>query len=434
MAGIPSAPPLPSENGNGRLDLDRHVALALEGKDDDRIRKQSGGEIHESKMVPSFPTRAKKHFFTNGDDSAKDDKSSDSSNDVKTPIVVRGAFEVEMDPNRLEDNSSDDDKKESKDLFTTEVLQTEVTWFCKLIVKRPALIAFLSMLLPILCSVIAFTFYSFSVDVSLDSFRIRDHHTAVTEDAVKAAGLDSETAWAAYNEWKANEDGDEFKRVDIVAGPPRSTRDTTMTDESSISAFTTNNSSDTGRRLLQSSSSYSSTSRARVRWQVHVIYTGMPSGKNILTATHLNQARKLENKLMAVNQYTQMCWQGVSQTSAYFNGCQPPNSIVPFFFDRIDDGGDGARTFYDALSVSSRIAGDGAYAYVDKSFDSETGTAAGLRSDFLFAAPVPGFSNSEQNKPGQAAAYREWVGGNVFPVLKKQAMEAKVSFSPFFIP
>ena len=71
---------------------------------------------------------------------------------------------------------------------------------------------------------------------------------------------------------------------------------------------------------------------------------------------------------------------------------------------------------------------------MDKSFDSETGTAAGLRSDFLFAAPVPGFSNSEQNKPGQAAAYREWVGGNVFPVLKKQATEAKVSFSPFFIP
>ena len=355
-----------------------------------------------------------------------------------TPELTKHAFELEFETLGYDDDSQSDGETQRADesanlVFATEVLQTECNWFCKLIVKRPVFVAALSMLLPILCSVIALTGYTFSIDVSLDSFRIRDHHTSILEDAVKVAGVESETAWAAYDAWLANQNNEDVERVDLVAGPPRLTglRDsdelmeynTTCTNSSDHDTTWTNTS---GRRKLTQASSASQKKRSRVRWQVHVIYVGVPVGVNVLTASHLNQARRLENDLMRTPKYSKFCWQGLTGSDSYFNGCQPPNSIVPFFFDRINDGGtEGERTFHNVLQVSSRIAGDGAYAYVDKSFDSETGTAAGLRSDFLFSAPVPGFTSPDTDKPAQASVYRGWVGAEIFPVLKKQASLAK---------
>ena len=46
-----------------------------------------------------------------------------------------------------------------------------------------------------------------------------------------------------------------------------------------------------GRRLTQD---FDPTRRYRVRWQVHIIYSTHPQGGNVLTASHLNQARVVQ--------------------------------------------------------------------------------------------------------------------------------------------
>ena len=62
------------------------------------------------------------------------------------------------------------------------------------------------------------------------------------------------------------------------------------------------------RRLTQD---FDPTRRYRVRWQVHVIYSTHPQGGNVLTASHLNQARALESALEGAGGYPRFCWQGL---------------------------------------------------------------------------------------------------------------------------
>ena len=297
--------------------------------------------------------------------------------------------------------------------------------FCRAAARWPCATALLTVVVPVLCSGYAALWHGVEVDVSLDSFRIRNHPVAGVEDAVKDAEETSEQAWNYYA------DPETYGELEIVAGPPSrwrgrsfeggdGIRDGNATARNvSVSSFEPAAVASSTRRLLE----MDERRRYTVRWQVHTIYATVPEGRNVLTAPHLNAARRLENELQSLPGYERFCWQGRSDDGTFENGCQPANSVVPLFFDAASGASDGS--FGDAARVAARLAGDGVYAYTDTTFNPETGEAAGLRADFGFGAPVDGFASKDDRPGAQQAKFEAFVGDVMYPALTAAVARAR---------
>ena len=275
-----------------------------------------------------------------------------------------------------------DEIDRARGVVKEEVFATRPNAFCRAAARWPCATALLTVVVPVLCSGYAALWHGVEVDVSLDSFRIRDHPVAGVEDAVKDAEETSEQAWNYYA------DPETYGELEIVAGPPSrwrgrsfeggdGIRDGNATARNvSVSSFEPAAVASSTRRLLE----MDERRRYTVRWQVHTIYATVPEGRNVLTAPHLNAARRLENELQSLPGYERFCWRGRSDDGTFENGCQPANSVVPLFFDAASGASGGS--FGDAARVAARLAGDGVYAYTDTTFNPETGEAAGLRYGF----------------------------------------------------
>ena len=322
-----------------------------------------------------------------------------------------------------------DEVDRARGVVKDEVFATRPNAFCRAAARWPCATALLTVVLPVLCSGYAAYAYGVEVDVSLDSFRIRDHPVAGVEDAVKDAKETSEQAWKYYA------DPETYGELEIVAGPPSRWRrrsfeggdrnafeggDANATARNvSVSSFEPAAVASSTRRLLE----MDERRRYTVRWQVHTIYATVPEGRNVLTAPHLNAARRLENELQSLPGYERFCWQGRSDDGTFENGCQPANSVVPLFFDAASGASGGS--FGDAARVAARLAGDGVYAYTDTTFNPETGEAAGLRADFGFGAPVDGFATKDDRPGAQKAKFEAFVGDVMYPALTAAVARAR---------
>ena len=318
-----------------------------------------------------------------------------------------------------------DEIDRARGVVKDEVFATRPNAFCRAAARWPCATALLTVVLPVLCSGYAAYAYGVEVDVSLDSFRIRDHPVARVEDAVKDAKETSEQAWKYYA------DPETYGELEIVAGPPSrwrrrsfeggdGIRDGNATARNvSVSSFEPAAVASSTRRLLE----MDERRRYTVRWQVHTIYATVPEGRNVLTAPHLNAARRLENELQSLPGYERFCWQGRSDDGTFENGCQPANSVVPLFFDAASGASGGS--FGDAARVAARLAGDGVYAYTDTTFNPETGEAAGLRADFGFGAPVDGFASKDDRPGAQKAKFEAFVGDVMYPALTAAVARAR---------
>ena len=363
-----------------------------------------------------------------------------------------------------------DEIDRARGVVKDEVFATRPNAFCRAAARWPCATALLTVVLPVLCSVYAAYAHGVEVDVSLDSFRIRDHPVAGVEDAVKDAKETSEQAWNYYA------DPETYGELEIVAGPPSrwrrrsfeggdgnafeggdgnafeggdgnafeggdgnafeggdgnafeggdgnaTARDATGFEPAAVASSissTSSTSSSSTRRLLE----MDERRRYTVRWQVHTIYATVPEGRNVLTAPHLNAARRLENELQSLPGYERFCWQGRSDDGTFENGCQPANSVVPLFFDAASGASGGS--FGDAARVAARLAGDGVYAYTDTTFNPETGEAAGLRTDFGFGAPVDGFATKDDRPGAQQAKFEAFVGDVMYPALTAAVARAR---------
>ena len=91
-----------------------------------------------------------------------------------------------------------DENNREKGIVAAEVLTMTPNPFCRLVVKYPACVMFVTMIIPVLMSLIALGVYGLNVDFSLDSFRIRDHPVAELADAYSSAREESDVLWRLY--------------------------------------------------------------------------------------------------------------------------------------------------------------------------------------------------------------------------------------------
>ena len=123
--------------------------------------------------------------------------------------------------------------------------------------------------------------------------------------------------------------------------------------DKNLSAYRYHHGSAHRRDMLEDDESSDEPRRHMVRWSCHVIYHTVPDGMNVLTASAMNQARRLETSMQDSDAYHKFCWQGYDDSTLLPNDCQPANSIVPMFFALSESGRVGSRQFGDCLLYTS---------------------------------------------------------------------------------
>jgi hypothetical protein len=301
--------------------------------------------------------------------------------------------------------------------------------------------------------------FGVNVDFSLDSFRIRDHPVAELADALHSSKEKSHMWWTRLRE---DEGAGRYVLVTGKPGTDGASRRASGSDgrallEDSVyvsrggdegidgsmdlrnlSAYRYQGS--THRRdMLEDDESSDEPRRHMVRWSCHVIYHTVPDGRNVLTASAMNQARRLETSMQDSDAYHKFCWQGYDDSTLLPNDCQPANSIVPMFFALSESGRVGSRQFGDVVRVSTQLASEGLYGYTDKTFNpgeftftfvwaisltdvvfllQPRGSPPGFAQSSTFGTPVDGFSDEKDRSGAQRAQFVDFVKTQLYPKLK----------------
>ena len=306
---------------------------------------------------------------------------------------------------------TEDEDDRDKGVIAAEVMGAEPSRFVRWAVRFPLVAMFLSAVPFILVSGWTLWMFGVNVDFSLDSFRIRDHPAAELADALHSSKEQSHLWWTRLRE----DEG--AGRYVLVTGIPGSIK-TESSNRALLSSdgFGGDNTSLALRRRLLVDAP-EEPRRHIVRWSCHVIYHTVPEGKNVLTASSMNQARALEVDMQDSAGYDRFCWQGFEKSTLLDNDCQPANSIVPMFF-KLSESGRAGRQFGDVVRVTTQLAAEGLYGYTDKTFDPSRGTATGLRAEFHFGTPVDGFTSEKDRSGAQREQFVEFVKAQLYPKLK----------------
>eukprot|EP01126_Amoeba_proteus_P008810 TRINITY_DN13332_c0_g1_i1.p1 TRINITY_DN13332_c0_g1~~TRINITY_DN13332_c0_g1_i1.p1 ORF type:complete len:253 (-),score=46.29 TRINITY_DN13332_c0_g1_i1:87-809(-) len=139
---------------------------------------------------------------------------------------------------------------------------------------------FLFVVLPISLCFVCFAF-PLDADLSLNSFVVREHNVSIQYDAFSSA---KETSARTLSEYR-----------DSV----------------------------TKRAILSSVN-------AQSKWQLHVIFFSVDLNKTVITRDVLSVAKKLEEDLQNVDNYTNFCWKDVNEK------CFRPGSPLDYFFPSVD--------------------------------------------------------------------------------------------------
>ena len=212
----------------------------------------------------------------------------------------------------MEDDEDDDSR--TKGVVAAEVMRVAPGRFVRYVVRYPLIFMLLTAAPFVLISGWTLMTFGVNVDFSLDSFRIRDHPVAELADALHSSKEKSHMWWTRLRE---DEGAGRFVLVTGKPGTSGASRRASGSDgrallEDSVygsrggdegidgsmdyrnlSAYRYQGS--THRRdMLEDDESSDEPRRHMVRWSCHVIYHTVPDGMNVLTASAMNQARRLE--------------------------------------------------------------------------------------------------------------------------------------------
>mmetsp|Transcript_721 Transcript_721/g.2428 ORF Transcript_721/g.2428 Transcript_721/m.2428 type:complete len:877 (+) Transcript_721:207-2837(+) len=312
-----------------------------------------------------------------------------------------------------------------------EISNAKDVWIVKQMVFRPKLMILLTSLLPIILSVVAFT-YPVKIDTGVDSIRIRDHPVAETEDAAQSAYRETREFW---NEYLMDMGSFTFRRRLQGASDASRVGQGPLAPEEGASLATplASGGADGGRHLLQTGPTYSlrraalnlpeNVARRRlIKWRLNLVFS-MKNGTNIFTNEAVRRIRDMENSIVTQPRYKDFC---LEDPSAPINArrCNPPNSLINYFYPSPAPAGEATKdgVIYDGdgdvqqpiPAVTLKLGELGLYWYTDQSFQPARFQAEAIRSDFTFARPVGGPSNYRDwsDRTGsQEREYEAWVTG-----------------------
>ena len=416
--GLPGLPPAPAHTSHdGFASSLRGDGLRTgSGLSSDSSRNLLGtDELSYDPFAPSRPVHRTHALYDDKSDASDDDKP---------------AFGT------MEDDEDDDSR--TKGVVAAEVMRVAPGRFVRYVVRYPLIFMLLTAAPFVLISGWTLMTFGVNVDFSLDSFRIRDHPVAELADALHSSKEKSHMWWTRLRE---DEGAGRYVLVTGKPGTSDASRRASGSDgrallEDSVygsrggdegidgsmdlrnlSAYRYQGSAHR-RDMLEDDESSDEPRRHMVRWSCHVIYHTVPDGRNVLTASAMNQARRLETSMQDSASYHKFCWQGYDDSTLLPNDCQPANSIVPMFFALSESGRVGSRQFGDVVRVSTQLASEGLYGYTDKTFNPASGFAAGVRAEFNFGTPVDGFSDEKDRSGAQRAQFVDFVKTQLYPKLK----------------
>ena len=368
--GLPGLPPAPAHTSHdGFASSLRGDGLRTgSGLSSDSSRNLLGtDELSYDPFAPSRPIHRTHALYDDKSDASDDDKP---------------AFGT------MEDDEDDDSR--TKGVVAAEVTRTAPGRFVRYVVRYPLIFMLLTAAPFVLISGWTLMTFGVNVDFSLDSFRIRDHPVAELADALHSSREKSHMWWTRLRE----DEG--AGRYVLVTGKPGTSGPSRRASGSdgralledsvygsrggdegidgsmdlrNLSAYHSYQGSTHRRDMLEDDESSDEPRRHMVRWSCHVIYHTVPDGRNVLTASAMNQARRLETSMQDSDAYHKFCWQGYDDSTLLPNDCQPANSIVPMFFALSESGRVGSRQFGDVVRVSTQLASEGLYGYTDKTFN-----------------------------------------------------------------
>eukprot|EP01155_Anaeramoeba_flamelloides_P040475 Anaeramoba_flamelloidesc33673_g1_i1.p2 GENE.c33673_g1_i1~~c33673_g1_i1.p2 ORF type:complete len:376 (+),score=84.41 c33673_g1_i1:40-1167(+) len=122
---------------------------------------------------------------------------------------------------------------------------------------------------------------------------------------------------------------------------------------------------------------------------------------NLFTKEHLQKIYDFEQGILNNEQYKDFCFIVGPDT------CYPPTTGINFFFDEdgnmVDDIDEAAKTLYNDNDGYTRTE------VCDKNFEEDTLKVKYLMSTFLFAYPLEGYKNKDDNTDDQDQKYEDWI-------------------------
>eukprot|EP01125_Pyxidicula_operculata_P022221 TRINITY_DN896_c0_g1_i4.p1 TRINITY_DN896_c0_g1~~TRINITY_DN896_c0_g1_i4.p1 ORF type:complete len:1558 (-),score=465.23 TRINITY_DN896_c0_g1_i4:2150-6823(-) len=231
------------------------------------------------------------------------------------------------------------------------------------------------------------------VDVSLDSFTIKDHIVAIRNTAAATAREKQGDAIATYlkdhgiNLRRAvnifYEDGDVEEDDDDA-------QDGIYLEKRSIEWY-----------------------NYRSDWILHVIFqlNEQSTRDTVFSSDILSFCRDVSNKITSLPDYSKYCWKDRD------GHCALPNSILPYFF-KLEDKTDSRQISIGHLEnyPPSDIEGGvtnlllaGEYQYTSNNFSRTNPKSTSLRIEFTFGTPLEGFTGPDDQTKVQYEVFKTWL-------------------------
>ena len=241
---------------------------------------------------------------------------------------------------------------------------------------------------------------------------------------MKDAEETSEQAWNYYA------DPETYGELEIVAGPPSrwrgrsfeggdGIRDGNATARNvSVSSFEPAAVASSTRRLLE----MDERRRYTVRWQVHTIYATVPEGRNVLTAPHLNAARRRERVTVPARVRTFLL--AGPERRRDVRERVPARELGRASVFRRRFGRE--RRFVRRRGARRRASGGGRRVRVHRHYaQSRDGRSRGSSRGFRVRAPVDGFASKDDRPGAQEAEFEAFVGDVMYPALTAAVARAR---------